>query len=53
MLNFSISFIEIIKFPCFMYTIERGNREWKEAQTQGGFIDNFNIYIYTYASQNI
>ncbi len=40
MLSFSISYWELIKFPCFADTTERGDRGWKQAQSQGDFMDN-------------
>jgi hypothetical protein len=50
MLIFSISFPDLIKFPYFMYTLEK--RVWvKGTQSQGDFTNNFSIYTYT--PQNI
>ncbi len=39
--NFSISYWELIKFPYFVETTERGDKGWKQAQRQGDFTDNF------------
>ncbi len=36
--EFSISYWDLIKFPYFVDTTERGDREWKQAQ--GNFTDN-------------
>jgi hypothetical protein len=36
MLNFSISYPGLIKFPYFAVLTQRGDREWKEAQREGG-----------------
>ncbi len=43
MLSFSISYWDLIKFPYFADTTERGDRGWKHAQRQGDFADNFNV----------
>jgi hypothetical protein len=32
MLSFNISYWDVLKFPFFVDTIERGDREWKQAQ---------------------
>jgi len=50
MLIFSISFPRLINFITLWIPLKEGLR-WKEAQRQGDFTDNFNIYTYT--SQNI
>jgi len=44
MLIFSISFLDLIKFSYFMDTPKKG-LGWKEAQRQGDFTNDFNIYI--------
>jgi hypothetical protein len=33
--------------------IERGVCQWKEAQRQDNFMNNFNVYTYIYMPQNI
>jgi hypothetical protein len=40
MLSFSISYWDVLKFPFFADTTEKGDREWKQAQRQGDFLDN-------------
>jgi len=35
MLGFNVSYKDLIKFPYFVDTIERGDSGWKEAQRQG------------------
>jgi len=35
MVSFSISYWDLIKFPYFADTTERGDRRWKQAQSQG------------------
>ncbi len=45
MLSFSISYWDLIKFPCFPDTTERGDRGWKQAQRQGDFTDNSIIIV--------
>ncbi len=35
MLSFSISYWDLIKFPYFVDITEKGDRGWKQAQTQG------------------
>ncbi len=45
MLSFSISYWDLIKFPYFADTIERGDRGWKHAQRQGDFADNSNVNL--------
>jgi len=40
MLSFNISYWDVLKFPFFADTTERGDREWKQAQRQGDFLDN-------------
>jgi hypothetical protein len=43
MLSFIISYWDIIKFPYFADTIERGDRGWKQAQREGDFPNNSNV----------
>ncbi len=38
--SFSISYWDVLKFPFSVDTTERGDREWKQAQRQGDFLDN-------------
>jgi hypothetical protein len=45
MLSFSISYWDLIKFPCFPDSTERGHRWWKHAQRQGDFTDNSIIIV--------
>jgi hypothetical protein len=40
MLSFSISYLDLIKFPYFADLIQRGERGWKQAQRQGDFKEN-------------
>ncbi len=40
----SISFPDLIKFPYFMDTPWKKSLGWKEAQREGDFTNNFNIY---------
>jgi hypothetical protein len=35
MLSFSISYLDLIKFPYLADLTQKGNRGWKEAQRQG------------------
>ncbi len=49
--EFSISYPNLIKFSYFILPSERRVWGWKEAQRQGDFMHNFNIYNYT--TQNI
>jgi len=32
--------LNVLKFPFFANSTERGDREWKQAQRQGDFLDN-------------
>jgi hypothetical protein len=42
MLSFSISYSDLLKFPCFAHTIERGDKGVKAGQKwrQGDFMDD-------------
>jgi hypothetical protein len=46
MLSFNIPYLDLIKFPHFMDTIEKKVWEWKHAQKQNEYTKNFNIYTY-------
>jgi hypothetical protein len=46
MLNFTISYPDVILKFIFMNTIEKGVWGWKEAQTQNDSIENVNMYTY-------